>query len=159
MRRHGIGFTLQSAACGDGERLPERFTRAGANVSPPLEWRDVPEGTAGFVVTMEDEDANGGRYQQWGLRNVDRGRTALPEDVAHDARVPEARGCINDVDHDHYDGLESPPGGGPHRYDFTLWARAAPDLDASATLHTLDVVEEAQKHVLRRAELCCVDER
>jgi hypothetical protein len=154
-----MGFMLQSAAFGDGERLPERFTRAGANVSPPLEWRDVPEGTASFLVTMEDADADGGRYRHWGLRNIDRGRTALPEDVAHDARVPEARGCVNDFDHDRYDGPEPPPGDGPHRYVFTLWALAAADLDASATFRTLDVVEEAKKHVLGRAELRCVCER
>ena len=48
---------LTSTAFEDGADIPEKFTADGENVSPPLEWSDIPEGTVCFVLTAEDPDA------------------------------------------------------------------------------------------------------
>jgi Raf kinase inhibitor-like YbhB/YbcL family protein len=48
---------LGSPAFAYGGRLPERFTADGDGVSPPLVWRDPPEGTACFALIVEDPDA------------------------------------------------------------------------------------------------------
>ena len=41
----------------DGDPLDPRFTADGAGVSPPLEWRGIPDGTAEVVVIVEDADS------------------------------------------------------------------------------------------------------
>ncbi|TZG25778.1 YbhB/YbcL family Raf kinase inhibitor-like protein [Sphingomonas montanisoli] len=48
---------LMSPAFAHGARLPERFTADGAGVSPPLVWGELPEGTAGLALIVEDPDA------------------------------------------------------------------------------------------------------
>ncbi len=48
---------LQSPAFANGARLPERFTEDGEGVSPPLVWRDPPEGASSFALIVEDPDA------------------------------------------------------------------------------------------------------
>jgi Raf kinase inhibitor-like YbhB/YbcL family protein len=37
--------------------LPVRFTADGEGVSPPLLWRNLPEGTASLALIVEDPDA------------------------------------------------------------------------------------------------------
>ena len=154
-----MSFTLQSAAFADGERLPERFTLDGENHSPPLEWTGVPEGTASFLVVMEDPDAPDGVFRHWGCCNIDRGRTALPENVRESARVPEARACVNDFDRARYDGPAPPEGDGPHRYVFRIAALAVADVDGAATYRIEDVWDEARRHLLGTAELTGLYER
>jgi len=48
---------LGSPAFAYGGRLPERFTADGEGLSPPLLWRNPPEGTACFALIVEDPDA------------------------------------------------------------------------------------------------------
>jgi len=48
---------LASPAFANGARLPVRFTADGEGVSPPLVWRDPPEGTSSFALIVEDPDA------------------------------------------------------------------------------------------------------
>src|SRR5689334_20231196 len=48
---------LSSPAFANGARLPERFTADGEGVSPPLVWRDPPEGTTSLALIVEDPDA------------------------------------------------------------------------------------------------------
>src|ERR1700742_695499 len=49
--------SLECPAFHDGEPIPGRFTADGDKISPPLIWRDLPEGTAAVVLVVEDPDA------------------------------------------------------------------------------------------------------
>ena len=40
----------------DGAQIPAKFTQAGEQVSPKLDWTNVPAGTLSFVVNMLDPD-------------------------------------------------------------------------------------------------------
>jgi Raf kinase inhibitor-like YbhB/YbcL family protein len=53
----GHDLALASPAFADGARLPERFTADGSGVSPPLIWREPPEGAQSFALIVEDPDA------------------------------------------------------------------------------------------------------
>ena len=48
---------LASPAFAPGDRLPPRFTADGEGVSPPLTWRNVPDGTVSLGLIVEDPDA------------------------------------------------------------------------------------------------------
>jgi phosphatidylethanolamine-binding protein (PEBP) family uncharacterized protein len=42
---------VRSPAFSEGDTLPVQFTCEGEDVSPPLSWSEVPEGTAELRVT------------------------------------------------------------------------------------------------------------
>src|SRR5690606_9259985 len=59
-------FAVASPDFVDGGELEEKFTAdafggqcVGDNISPALQWRDAPQGTATFAIAMTDEAPNG----------------------------------------------------------------------------------------------------
>ena len=146
------GPTLRSSAFSDGGEIPARYTCTGKNVSPPLAWSDVPNGTESFALIIDDPDAPDPKAPQrvwvhWVVFNLPATTTALPEAVKP---LPEpAKQGLNDWKRAAYGGPCPPIG--RHRYFHKLYA-----LD---TLLSLDVPTKAdlekamQGHVLGRAEL------
>lgn len=60
-RQQGQEFRLVSSAIAQDGRIPRKFTQEGQgaqhNLSPPLEWYGVPEGTQSLALIVEDIDA------------------------------------------------------------------------------------------------------
>ncbi|TIL81002.1 MAG: YbhB/YbcL family Raf kinase inhibitor-like protein, partial [Mesorhizobium sp.] len=50
-------LTLISPAFPAGGEILEKYTRDGQNVSPPLKWSGVPDGTKSLVLVVQDPDA------------------------------------------------------------------------------------------------------
>ena len=48
---------IRSPAFSEGDTVPVRFTCDGNDVSPPLDWSDVPEGAAELRLSVTDPDA------------------------------------------------------------------------------------------------------
>jgi hypothetical protein len=48
---------LTSSAFADGGEIPVRYTCDGDNVSPPLAWSNLPEGTRSLALVVDDPDA------------------------------------------------------------------------------------------------------
>lgn len=48
---------LLSTAFKDGQRIPAKYTGEGEDVSPPLEWRGLPEATKQLALICDDPDA------------------------------------------------------------------------------------------------------
>jgi phosphatidylethanolamine-binding protein (PEBP) family uncharacterized protein len=74
-------IVLRSAAFRPGGAIPERYTCDGAGLSPPLRWRNVPSGTAEFLLLAIDLDGDRRDAVQWavgglgpGLREIGSGR-------------------------------------------------------------------------------------
>ncbi|MGZ5280194.1 MAG: YbhB/YbcL family Raf kinase inhibitor-like protein, partial [Pseudobdellovibrionaceae bacterium] len=38
----------------ENDNIPVRYTQEGENISPPLEWSDVPNACKSFAVVCED---------------------------------------------------------------------------------------------------------
>lgn len=49
-------LTISSMAFQNNDRLPEKYTQFGENISPPLEWHNLPVGTKSLVIIIEDSD-------------------------------------------------------------------------------------------------------
>jgi Raf kinase inhibitor-like YbhB/YbcL family protein len=109
-------FTLSSSAFAAGQPIPARHTCDGEDASPPLEWSNLPEGTRALALIVDDPDAPGGTFTHWLAWGLDPKAGV----VAEGERAP-AQGR-NDFDVAGYRGPCPPPGHGPHRYVFRLFA-------------------------------------
>jgi Raf kinase inhibitor-like YbhB/YbcL family protein len=113
----------------DGEPLPLRYTGDGEGISPPLQWAGVPDGAAEVVVLIEDADSPTPsplvHAIVWGLPPEDGGleEGAMPVEVT--VQRPPAMG-VNSYLRIGYLPLDPPPGHGPHRYAFQVFALSAP---------------------------------
>lgn len=56
---------LESKSFADGEIIPIKYTCDGDDLSPNVSWSNIPEGTASFVIIMEDPDAPFGTFTHW----------------------------------------------------------------------------------------------
>jgi Raf kinase inhibitor-like YbhB/YbcL family protein len=128
--RLGLGaraapLKVRSSAFDEDKAIPVKYTSDGAGVSPPLEWRGVPETATRVVVIVEDADS------------------PTPHPLVHaivvnlDVRDGSLiEGALNSPDHDGV-GLQTgqnsylmhawlppdpPPGHGIHRYLFQVFA-------------------------------------
>ena len=70
---------IRSEAFGQSEMIPDRFTCKGENISPSLEWVDVPEGARSFVLVCDDPDAPMGAWVHWVIFNIPADCRTIPE--------------------------------------------------------------------------------
>lgn len=109
---------LSSDAFAEGEPIPAQYTCDGRDMSPALSWRDVPNGTAELVVTMEDPDAADQVFVHWMLAGIDPTSPGILQ-----GGLPEgATEGLNDFGDAGWKGPCPPWGHAPHRYVFTVLA-------------------------------------
>src|SRR4051812_37345166 len=63
-------IVVRSPALTEGAVMPAPFTCDGVNVSPPVAWTRMPQGTKSVALMMEDPDAAGGEFVHWSVYNV-----------------------------------------------------------------------------------------
>jgi Raf kinase inhibitor-like YbhB/YbcL family protein len=109
---------IRSSAFSAGDIVPTRFTCDGDDVSPPLSWSGVPEGTAELRLSLTDPDAPRGTFTHWLVTGMDPAASEVAEGSVP-AGGAEQR---NSFGENAYGGPCPPQGGGAHRYVFTLEA-------------------------------------
>lgn len=150
--RETMPLQLHSEAFDDGERIPDRHTCEGDDVSPPLAWEGVPEEAESVALVVDDPDAPGTVWVHWVVYGLGPQRDALPEGVAPDEELGDGLQGVNDFGDSGWGGPCPPPGDGEHRYRFHLYALdVEPALGPGATKE--DVLEAAEGHVLADALL------
>jgi len=113
-------FSVTSNDITDGGILPDAQVQAMGNASPHLKWSDPPEGTKSYAVTCYDPDApTGSGFWHWTVANIPADVTELPAGGPVPADAVEGR---TDFGEPGYGGAAPPPGHGPHRYIFTVFA-------------------------------------
>jgi Raf kinase inhibitor-like YbhB/YbcL family protein len=147
-----MSFSLSSPGFAMRGDIPERYTATGQNVSPPLEWREVPPQTKSLALIIEDPDAPDPEapkttFVHWLLYDL----PPRSRGLAEGARPPSgAHQGLNDLKKTGYSGPNPPIG--KHRYVHRLYAldTVLGDL-GDATRKDL---EKAMKgHVLAEANL------
>lgn len=162
----GAPLQLSSGAFDPEGDIPVQYSCQGANLSPPLEWSGVPEGTQSLALVVDDPDSQPPGFVHWVIYNVPAAATGLPEGVPAQATLPDGT-CqgANDFALFAREGQTHPSGApinrigydGPcppaaHHYVFTLYALdAVLDLPAEAT--KADLLGAMEGHVLGQAEL------
>jgi Raf kinase inhibitor-like YbhB/YbcL family protein len=150
-----MGLHLTSSSFEHEHEIPTKHTCEGTDVSPPLAWSDLPEGTESLAIVVDDPDAPDPRapkmtWVHWVAYDIPPNLPGLREG-ASGARMPGgAREGQNDWKRTGYRGPCPPTG--RHRYVHKLYA-----LDARlGDLHepTKVALERAMKgHILAQALL------
>lgn len=156
-----MAFTLTSAAFEHNGSIPARYTCDGDDISPPLSWGELPDGTRSLALIVDDPDAPDPAapkmtFVHWILYNLPTTLAALPEAV-HSVHLPPGTGeGLNDWGRTGYGGPCPPIG--RHRYFHKLYAldTVLPDL-GSPTKAALETA--MRRHILAQAELIGTYER
>ncbi len=126
-------FEVRSSAFSEGDTVPIEFTCDGDDVSPPLSWSGVPEGTTELRLSLTDPDAPRGAFTHWLVTGIDPSSSDVGQGMVPAGGTEER----NSFGKPAYGGPCPPPGDDPHRYIFTIEAlEAAGDVLASAELTT-----------------------
>lgn len=135
---------LTSSVFEDKSNIPSKYTCDGENISPPLEWDDVPEDTKSFVLIVDDPDAPMGTWVHWVVFHIPGASRELPENAS------VTRQGTTSFGNSAYGG-PCPPSG-VHRYYFKLYALDT-DLDLPSSITKDRVLDAMEGHVLAEAEL------
>lgn len=148
-------FRLTSPAFRHDEDLPERFTADGEDLSPPLRWDGVPDGTQEIALVCDDPDGEEGVVTQWVLYGLLPDVTQLPEGIPPDTLVEDPVSCVqglNEFDEAGYSGPLSDLDRAPHRIFFRLFALDT-ELDLPPGVSRAELRHAAKEHILATAEL------
>ena len=139
----GTHMELYSSAFQQEEFIPDEYSRRGKDINPELTWKDVPEGTKSFALSLKDPDAPIGTFVHWLVYNIDKDARKIPENTVPGKQVK------NNFGKEHYGG-PCPPSG-VHRYYFRLHAL---DVESLGEIKSMDEFDKkVEQHTLAQAEL------
>lgn len=147
----GDKMQILSSAFTEGSVIPARYSCDGRDISPPLEWKDVPAGAKSLALISDDPDAPARTWVHWVIYNIPPDVKKFEEDMPREKEFKNGmRQGNNDWSKIGYGG-PCPPSG-THRYYFKLYALdAVLDLKPGATNTRL--VQAMQGHILAEAQL------
>jgi Raf kinase inhibitor-like YbhB/YbcL family protein len=142
---------VTSPAFEEGGMIPSKYTCDGEDISPPLQWEAVPDGTISIALISDDPDAPMGTWVHWVLYNLPADARQLEEDITSDEVLPNgAKQGTTDFGRIGYGG-PCPPGG-VHRYFFKVYAldvevKSAPGVTKEQLLKAME------GHILAQGQL------
>ncbi len=145
---------LASAFPPNGQ-IPKEHTCDGKDISPPINWADVPAGAKSLVLIVDDPDAPDPAapkmtWVHWVLYNIPPSATGLAQGIAPRNLPQGTREGLNDWGRTGYGGPCPPTG--RHRYFHKVYALdvVLPDLGKPNKA----ALEKAMRgHVIAQAEL------
>ncbi len=144
---------LTSSAFDDQGPIPKKYTGDGEDVSPPLAWQALPQGTRELALICDDPDAPGAEpWVHWVIYKIPASASGLAEGVAPQPDVASPVGALqgsNSWTSGQTIGYRgpAPPPGKTHHYRFRIYALDAP-LDLPAEVDKRRLLEAMQDHVL-----------
>ena len=122
-------FTLSSKTLGGEATLKEEFNGFGCmgeNESPQLSWKNAPEATKSFAITMYDPDApTGSGWWHWIVFDIPTSTTELVANAGDIKLNLTPEGTIQSITNygaQGYGGPCPPQGHGLHQYIITVYA-------------------------------------
>ena len=144
---------IKSNAFRPEEKIPERYTCRGEDISPDISWENVPDKARTFALIMDDPDAPGGTWVHWVVYNIPAATRSLPVHVSTADKLEN--GAIQGITSFRkigYGGPCPPVGHGPHRYYFKLYALDTRlELEPGASKE--DLLKAMDGHILDQSEL------
>jgi Raf kinase inhibitor-like YbhB/YbcL family protein len=145
---------ISSPAFEQGGSIPTQHTGDGEDVSPPLQWSGVPDGTRQLAVICHDPDAPLAHgFTHWVVYGIPADVTEIAE--GEGGKFTEGP---NDFGNTGYNGPLPPEGHGPHHYYFWIYALDT-ELDAEPGLTRAQLLDRIEAHILEQARLVGTYER
>ncbi|SMO49053.1 YbhB/YbcL family Raf kinase inhibitor-like protein [Fodinibius sediminis] len=146
-----MSLQLSSPAFEQNEKIPSVYTCDDRNISPPLEWSQVPGETRSFAIIFDDPDAPSKTWVHWLLYNIPGDWTGLEAQVEEDEEI--AGGALHGVNDFGNYGYGGPcPPGGTHRYHMKLYALDTL-LEIDPGVMKKELLQAMEGHVIEQAEL------
>jgi Raf kinase inhibitor-like YbhB/YbcL family protein len=153
---------IQSEAFEAGTKIPKKFSGEGADMSPSLQWDQMPAGAKELALIMDDPDAPGAEpFVHWVMYKIPAEAKNIPEDIPdvmklstpfHAYQGKNSFGTIG------YRGPMPPRGHGAHHYHFKLSALDT-ELDLRPGVDKHALVKAMNGHILAEGDLAGLYER
>ncbi|HTX60900.1 MAG TPA: YbhB/YbcL family Raf kinase inhibitor-like protein [Methanobacterium sp.] len=142
---------ITSPVFNEGEPIPARYSCNNVNVSPPLEFKDIPENTVSIAVILEDPDAPGGLFTHWIIFNLPADTNGLSEHIMPRELMDD--GSKHGMNSFGLVGYGGPcPPSGTHRYFFRVYALDV-KLDLPPLVEREELLRAFEGHILDQGEL------
>ncbi len=142
---------ITSSAFEEGGTIPSKYTCDGADISPPLQWDSVPDGTVSIAIISDDPDAPMGTWVHWVLYNLPADVNHLSENMPDDETLPDGtRQGLTDFGKTGYGG-PCPPGG-IHRYYFKIYALDK-KIDVAVVIDKEGLLKNMEGHIIAQGQL------
>lgn len=147
----GKQMEITSSAFDEGAMIPAKYTCDDIDISPPLKWSNIPQGTKTFAIICDDPDAPMGTWVHWVLFNLPANINELSENIPPVEILPNgAKQGRNDSWKIGYSG-PCPPGG-THRYYFKIYALAE-ELNVEAGITKSELLKAMEGKILSEGQL------
>ena len=141
-----IFMKIVSSAFQNNTKIPNKYTCDGENVSPPLQFIDLPEDAKSLVLVVDDPDAPAKTWVHWVVYNINPQTSEVKENSVPQNGIEG----MTDFGKSGYGGA-CPPSG-THRYFFKLYALdSILDLPQNPTKQMVE--NKIQGHIIDSAKL------
>lgn len=159
------GIVVESSSMKAGEQIPADYTQFGTDVSPPISWKNLPEGTQELALICDLPNEKTGRsWVHWVVYNIPASVAGLPEGLPRDAKLEEPKALttltqgLSGWEKPGYRGPWPRGGEGPQLLRFRVYALDAvlnlkPGLNKDALLKAIG------GHVIGEGELAVISGR
>lgn len=153
-------FTLTSKELGGEATKTQEFNGfgcSGDNQSPQLSWKNAPEGTKSFAITMYDPDApTGSGFWHWVIFDIPANVNELVTNVGNVKANLAPKGAIQSITDYGIKGFGGPcppVGHGLHQYIITVYALKADKLGLDENINPAIVGFNLWNQALAKASI------
>ncbi len=142
---------ILSSAFDEGAMILEKYTCDDIDISPPIKWSSIPEGTKTFAIICDDPDAPMGTWVHWVIYNLPADINELSENIPlSEILTNGTKQGRNDFGKIGYGG-PCPPGG-THRYYFKVYALSK-KLMVESGITKSELLKAMEGHILSEGKL------
>lgn len=146
-----MDITITSNSFNNEDNIPSKYTCDGDNISPGLNWSNIPNETKSLAIIMDDPDAPSGDFVHWLIYNIPANVNNIQENSSTTKNLPdEVRFGTNSLGRIGYTG-PCPPSG-THHYHFKIYALNA-HLHLDAGVSKKELLRAMEGHTLAKGEM------
>ncbi|MFO8062854.1 MAG: YbhB/YbcL family Raf kinase inhibitor-like protein [bacterium] len=144
-------ITVTSTAFEHNGDIPKKYTCQGEEISPPVKWSGIPEGTKSIALISDDPDAPMGTWVHWVIFNIPPEKGGLEENIPKNDIING--GIKQGKNSGKETGYQGPcPPSGKHRYFFKVYALDNM-LDIDSGISKQELLNAMEEHILGYGEL------
>ena len=166
VQQFDLSINATSSKFNEERRIPRKYSCTEEDVSVPITWSEVPEGTVSLALVVDSDQLPGTRWVHWVLWGLPPDARGLPEAVPNTAEAPsighKARQGTNSDEKVGWSGPCPPPVllyqglSGPidavKQYSFNLYALDT-DIELGPEATKEDLLRAIDGHILAGGEL------